>query len=135
MKKLLFLLMIISFIVLGQEKDIENKVKKSAKEWINLIDNKEYEISWKTSDILIQNLVSIKKWENLMIGSRDPLGKNISRDIISIEYKNELQGVPDGEYCIIIYNSVFENKKNASETITIKKSEDEKWKVAGYYIK
>ena len=135
MKKLLFLLMIISSIVLGQEKDIENKVKKSAKEWINLIDNKEYEISWKTSDILIQNLVSIKKWENLMIGSRDPLGKNISRDIISIEYKNELQGVPDGEYCIIIYNSVFENKKNASETITIKKSEDEKWKVAGYYIK
>ncbi|MAO70963.1 MAG: hypothetical protein CMD02_00460 [Flavobacteriales bacterium] len=135
MKKLLFLLMIISSIVLGQEKDIENKVKKSAKEWINLIDNKEYEISWKTSDILIQNLVSIKKWENLMIGSRNPLGKNISRDIISIEYKNELQGVPDGEYCIIIYNSVFENKKNASETITIKKSEDEKWKVAGYYIK
>ncbi len=127
--------MIISSIVLGQEKDIENKVKKSAKEWINLIDNKEYEISWKTSDILIQNLVSIKKWENLMIGSRNPLGKNISRDIISIEYKNELQGVPDGEYCIIIYNSVFENKKNASETITIKKSEDEKWKVAGYYIK
>ena len=29
MKKLLFLLMIISFIVLGQEKDIENKVKKT----------------------------------------------------------------------------------------------------------
>ena len=125
--------MTISFIVLGQEKDIENKVKKS-KEWINLIDNKEYRYHG-NHRYLNTKLISIKKWENLMIGSRNPLWKNISRDIISIEYKNELQGVPDGEYCIIIYNSVFENKKNASETITIKKSEDEKWKVAGYYIK
>tara|TARA_B100000614_G_C14208989_1_gene353093 strand:- start:101 stop:520 length:420 start_codon:yes stop_codon:yes gene_type:complete len=135
MKKLLLILIIIPFTVIGQEKDIENKVKKYVKEWINLVDNEKYNLSWEKSDKLVQNLVSIENWKNLMVGSRNPLGKNISRNIISTENKTEIQGAPDGDYYIIVYKSEFENKKNAIETITIKKSEDGSWKVAGYYIK
>ena len=58
--------------------------------------------------------------------------KNITK---SIENKTEIKGGPDGDYYIIFYKSEFENKKNAIETITIKKSDDGSWKVAGYYIR
>ena len=135
MRKLILLSIIIPFISFGQDKNNVNKAKKSAEEWISLVDNEKYNLSWEKSDKLVQNLVSIENWKNLMVGSRNPLGKNISRNIISTENKTEIQGAPDGDYYIIVYKSEFENKKNAFETITIKKSEDGRWKVAGYYIK
>ena len=133
-RKLILLSIIIPFLAFGQEKNI-TKAKKSAEEWINLVDNEKYNLSWEKSDILVQKLVSIENWKTIMTGTRNPLGKNISRDIKSIENKTEIQGGPDGDYYIIFYKSEFENKKNAIETITIKKSDDGSWKVAGYYIR
>jgi len=134
-RKLILLSIIIPFISFGQDKNNVNKAKISAEEWISLVDNEKYNLSWENTDILVQNLVSIENWKTIMTGSRKPLGKNISRNITSIENKTEIQGAPDGYYYIIVYKSEFENKKNAFETITIKKSEDGRWKVAGYYIK
>ena len=135
MRKLILLSIIIPFISFGQDKNNVNKAKISAEEWISLVDNEKYNLSWENTDILVQNLVSIENWKTIMSGSRKSFGKNISRNITSIENKTEIQGAPDGYYYIITYKSEFENKKNAFETITIKKSEDGRWKVAGYYIK
>ena len=135
MRKLILISIFIPFVAFGQEKNNVTEAKISAKEWINLVDNEKYNLSWENSDILVQKLVSIENWKTIMTGSRNPLGKNISRNITTIENKTEIQGAPDGDYYIIVYKSEFENKKNAFETITIKKSEDGSWKVAGYYIK
>ncbi len=46
-----------------------------------------------------------------------------------------LPGAPDGEYVVIQYNTEFENKKVAIETITPMLDDDGKWRVSGYYIK
>jgi hypothetical protein len=37
----------------------------------------------------------------------------------SAEYKTSLPGAPDGEYVVLIFNTVFENKKAAVETVTM----------------
>jgi len=41
----------------------------------------------------------------------------------------------DEEYVVIQFNTVFENKAKAFETITPMKGPDWKWEVSGYYIK
>ena len=41
----------------------------------------------------------------------------------------------DEEYVVIQFNTVFENKAKAVETITPMKDPDGKWEVSGYYIK
>ena len=84
---------------------------------------------------IIQQVIIIKDWENLISGTREPLGKIIERTVTSSEYHTELPGAPDGEYVVIVFESSFKNKKSALETVTPKKGEDGKWKVAGYYIK
>ena len=50
-------------------------------------------------------------------------------------YKSVLQGAPDGEYVIITFETEFENKKSAIETVTPMMDKDGKWRVSGYFIK
>ena len=139
MKKLLLILLCLPMIGWGQNNEDYTKEKntaiQSAQEWLELIDNKKYELSWTNADVSIQQVIIIKDWENLISGTREPLGKIIERTVTSSEYHTELPGAPDGEYVVIVFESSFKNKKSALETVTPKKGEDGKWKVAGYYIK
>jgi hypothetical protein len=66
---------------------------------------------------------------------RKPLGKTISRKLKNKIYATSLPGAPDGEYVVIQYETTFENKKSAIETITLMLDKDGKWRVSGYYIK
>ncbi|MGA7319684.1 MAG: DUF4019 domain-containing protein, partial [Candidatus Sulfotelmatobacter sp.] len=73
--------------------------------------------------------------QGLLRGSRDPLGKMLSRKLKSATYTTTLPGAPDGEYVVIQYESGFEHKQSAVETVTPMLDKDGKWKVSGYYIK
>jgi hypothetical protein len=46
-----------------------------------------------------------------------------------------LFGPPDGEYVVIQFETSFENKKSAIETVTPMLDQDGKWRVSGYFIK
>ncbi|MGH7422575.1 MAG: DUF4019 domain-containing protein [Candidatus Methylomirabilales bacterium] len=46
-----------------------------------------------------------------------------------------MPGAPDGHYVVIQYETSFEKKASAFETITPMREKDGKWRVAGYYIR
>jgi hypothetical protein len=66
---------------------------------------------------------------------RAPLGAVQARKLKSATFTKTLPGVPDGEYVVIKYDTDFENKKSAVETITTMLDKDGKWRVSGYFIK
>ena len=70
-----------------------------------------------------------------MQAARKPLGKLILRKVQTKIYKTALPGAPDGEYVVIQFETSFENKKTAIETVTPMMDKDGKWRVSGYYIK
>jgi len=70
-----------------------------------------------------------------MHASRDPLGAMVSRKLKSATYAKTLPGAPDGEYVVIQYETSFEHKQSAVETITPMLDKDGKWRVSGYFIK
>lgn len=70
-----------------------------------------------------------------MRASRDPLGKVLTRKLKSATYAKTLPGAPDGEYVVIQYESSFEHKQSAIETVTPMLDKDRSWRVSGYYIK
>jgi hypothetical protein len=57
------------------------------------------------------------------------------RTIKSTEYATSLPGAPDGHYVIIQYETAFEKKQSAVETVTPMKDSDGQWRVSGYFIK
>ena len=106
----------------------------AAKEWLVLIDARNYSESWDNAASLFQKAMTKKQWIEVLNGLLPSYGKLIQREVISSEHYTELPGAPDGEYVVIQFNTSFENEKECIETVTPMK-DDGKWKVSGYYIK
>lgn len=115
--------------------EAEKAAIESAKAWLELIDAGEYAQGWQESASYVRNLVPKDDWQRSMQGARQPLGKLVSRELKSTRYTTSAPGAPDGQYVIIQYNTSFENKKSAVETVTPMLDNDGKWRVSGYYIK
>ncbi|MGI9534264.1 MAG: DUF4019 domain-containing protein [Thermodesulfobacteriota bacterium] len=124
-----------TLLTFADENETKKQALKSAESWLNLVDNGEYGKSWDNTSKLFQNAVPKATWEQQIKAVRPPFGKVISRKLESSTYATQLPGAPDGEYVVIQYKTVFENKAISVETITPMKDPDGKWKVSGYYIK
>jgi hypothetical protein len=103
--------------------------------WLSLVDGENYAESWNQAAGLFKAAVTKEQWQNTVKAVRVPLGKVMTRRLKSKQYTKTLPGAPDGEYVVIQYETTFENKKSAVETVTPMLDKDGKWRVSGYYIK
>jgi hypothetical protein len=117
----------------GSEK--EKTAITAAKKWLSLTDSGNYKRSWMYSAGYFRNSITEERWVQTLTAVRTPLGKLISREVKSAVYESSLPGVPDSEYVVIQFETSFENKKSAIETVTPMLEKDGKWRVSGYYIK
>ncbi len=115
--------------------DEERAGLDSARAWLTLVDAGGYDKSWDQAASLFKESLSKDQWVKSLKTVRTPLGKVISRTSASTTYTTSLPGVPDGKYVVIKYDTSFENKKSAVETVTPMLDKDGKWRVAGYFIK
>jgi hypothetical protein len=123
------------FSVNAQTIDRKKEAVASAEAWLALVDSGKYADSWKQASDYFKNAVKQSQWENSLTAVRKPLGKIVSRTLSSKTYMTSLPGAPDGEYVVIQFETSFQNKKSAVETITPMREKDGKWRVSGYYIK
>jgi hypothetical protein len=113
----------------------EQAAYKAADAWLALVDAGNYSKSWDQAAEFFRNAVPKQKWQMTSNALRKPLGKMLSRKLKSTRYTTTAPGAPDGEYVIIQYDTSFEHKKSAVETITPMLDKDGTWRVSGYYIK
>ena len=113
----------------------EKAAVDASKAWLALVDGGKYADSWAQSASIFQSSITKADWEKSLGAVRKPLGKVLSRKLSSKKYTTTLPGAPDGEYVVIQYETSFEKKASAIETITPMLDKDGKWRVSGYYIK
>ncbi len=102
--------------------------------WLSLVDEGRYPETWDQAAAYFKNALKKDQWVASLKGGRSPLGKLVSRKLKSKIYTKTLPGAPDGEYVVIMYDTKFENKESAVETVTPMLDKDGKWRVAGYFI-
>jgi hypothetical protein len=114
----------------------------AANDWLLLIDGEKYAESWDKASQNIQNSVSKTTWVQTMESFikntsviSNPFGKNLSRELLAKGYYTSLPELPDGEYVVINFNSSFENRKSAIETITLMLESDGKWRVCSFFMR
>jgi hypothetical protein len=127
--------MLIAANGVAAESEKEKAAVSAAKRWLSMVDEGKYVESWKEAAEYFKNAVKQKQWEQSLQAAREPLGKVVSRKVKSKTYMTSLPGAPDGEYVVIQFDTSFENKKKAVETVTPMMDKDGKWRVYGYYIK
>jgi Protein of unknown function (DUF4019) len=125
---------LLSSLVFAQPK-AEQLAQQAAESWLALVDSGKYADTWQEAAQMFKAAVSKEKWQSMVGSVRDPLGKNTSRKLRSAKYTTSLPGAPDGQYVVIQYDTSFEHKQSAVETVTPMLDKDGKWRVSGYYIK
>ena len=108
---------------------------EAAKSWLQLADEGAYSQSWSQAAEYFRKNVSEEQWGKAIEPVRKPLGKVLSRKVINSTYTTSLPGAPDGQYVVIQFETSFENKRNAVETVTPMMEPDGQWRVSGYYIR
>jgi Ethanolamine utilization protein EutJ (predicted chaperonin) len=114
--------------------DKEKAAVAAAEKWLALVDQGQYKESWKEAAEYFRNSVKEDQWVQAVRPVREPLGKLLSRKVKSSSYVTELPGAPDAEYVVVQFETSFENKKSAVETVTPMLEKDGQWRVSGYYI-
>jgi hypothetical protein len=107
----------------------------SAESWLALVDEQHYEDSWRAAATFFKNAVTAEKWQEAVRIARSPLGSMKSRTVRSVTSANTLPGAPDGEYVVFQFDTSFERKAAALETVTTIHEVDGQWRVAGYFVR
>ena len=115
--------------------ELEDAARAAAESWLKVVDGGDYEASWDQAAELFKGAVTQDQWKQAVAGVRTPLGRLVSRNVKSSDYTEELPGAPDGQYVVIQFETVFEKKASAIETVTPMLDSDGKWRVSGYYVR
>jgi hypothetical protein len=113
----------------------KQEARQAAESWLALVDSERYDDSWSAASSLFRKAVSQEQWQSAVRAARDPFGKVKTRALMSATYSTSLPGAPDGEYEMIQYETAFEHKQSAIETVTPMLDTDGRWHVSGYYVK
>jgi hypothetical protein len=113
----------------------EKEAIAAAQAWLEIVDKGDYPESWKQAAEYFRGAVSSDNWVQAVGGVRKPLGKMLSRKVKSAKLTHSLPGAPDGTYVVIMFESSFEQKAAAVETLTPMLEKDGKWRVSGYFVR
>jgi hypothetical protein len=72
-----------------------------------------------------------KYWVDYLRAKRAPLGRALSRKLGNAWFSRTLSGPPDGYYELFHYNTSFQRKTQAAESVVLTK-ESGHWQVPGY---
>jgi len=117
------------------ESEAVGKAQEAAGAWLALVDAGKYGESWEAAASFFRAAVTKPGWESAVRSARSPFGALKSRKLRSATFKTSLPGAPDGEYVVIQYDTRFEKKEAAVETVTPMREKDGSWKVSGYFVR
>ncbi len=111
------------------------KAEAAAREWLALADAGDASATWNSAAVLFQRAVPADQSARSLAAAREPLGAVVSRTLREAKPMTELPGAPDGEYVVFQFDTQFERKRAAVETVTPMRDPDGSWRVSGYFIR
>ena len=97
-----------------------------ARQWLVLVDDKNYAQSWSEAGKTFQNRAKSEAWASEESAKREPLGAVASRDLKSVDLSRN-------NTAVIRYDTVFAHKAAAVETVTLA-YENGGWSVTDYAV-
>jgi hypothetical protein len=108
---------------------------EAARTWLKLVDEQKYEESWDAAAGLLKETLVKAQWVQAADLVRKPLGALMGRTLKSDTPKSTIPGGPEGDYRVMVYQSSFQARRAARETVVLQREEDGKWRVASYFLK
>jgi len=107
----------------------ESSATRAARAFLALVDAGNWQDSYARWAEHFHALNTFEAWRSASVGGRVPLGRVVSRRLVSNE---DIPEPPNGHQ-LLRFKTNFANKPNATETLTLVQ-EDGAWKIVGYII-
>jgi hypothetical protein len=120
---------------LGADPTAEEEAATAARLWLDLVDRGRYATSWEEAAPTFRCAVPKSEWDQAVHSVRTPLGRCLSRELRSHTLVDSLAGTPRGPYVVLRFETDFEGREHAVETVTPALGTDGRWRVAGYFIR
>jgi hypothetical protein len=119
---------------LKADEGAEEAAAASAREWLDLVDQGCYTSGWEAAAPAFKKMMTREQWDRAVHSVRAPLGRCVSRTLKSHQLVDSFPGGPTGPSVVLRFETDFENRRGAVETVTPARGEGDSWQVAGYYI-
>jgi Protein of unknown function (DUF4019) len=106
----------------------------AARTWLAASDTGSGAETWALAARPFQDRISSEDWQRTLTALRAPLGPVEKRTLTSATHASTLPGAPDGDYEVIKFQTQFEHKASAVETVITARQADGSWRVAGYFV-
>tara|TARA_B100000795_G_scaffold264599_1_gene245273 strand:- start:924 stop:1355 length:432 start_codon:yes stop_codon:yes gene_type:complete len=105
---------------------------KIADEWLININNNQYEVAYMGLSSEIKATYKKEAWCNLMNELIIEFGGLISRNSVEKRFQSEIDGMENGFYVFIDYETDYSNTSKHNEHILLKQNDKNKWEIIDY---
>ena len=109
-----------------------NDANKVALRWLNDVNHNQYENAYQLLSKEVKMQVEKEPWIALINELMLEFGDLESRTVTQRNFQSQMEGMEDGFYVVIEYDSQYENTKDHTEHLLLKQNDKAKWEIANY---
>ena len=110
-----------------------NDANKVGLRWLNDINHNRYENAYNLLSLETKTKFPQETWIGQINELMLEFGNLKSRTVTQRNFKSQVEGMEDGFYVFIEYNSQYENTKKHTEYLLLKQNDKAKWEILDYY--
>jgi hypothetical protein len=103
--------------------------------WLALVDAGNAKASWDAAGQKFRDAIDLARWTEGLAALRAPLGAMQTRTLHNAEFEKAVPGMPDGDYALLRFRTIFAGKPDGEESITMERGPDGMWAVVGYVVR
>jgi Protein of unknown function (DUF4019) len=112
-----------------------NEAIGAARDWLGLLDKHNIKQLYATSGKRFREGISEEKWAAVAESGRQQFGAVKSRTLLGAESPPDTPNRPKGDFMTVIFRADFEKRGVGTESLTLEREADGKWRVIGYLMK
>ena len=103
--------------------------------WLALTDANDAKGSWDAAAAEFRGALTFERWTEGLTKLRVPLGATQQRALHDVAFARAIPGLPDGDYALLRFRTIFAGKPDAEESVTLTHDGGDAWQVVGYVIR
>ena len=104
--------------------------------WLALTDANDAKGSWDAAAAEFRGAITLERWTEGLAKLRVPLGALQQRALHDVAFVRVIPGLPDGDYALLRFRTMFAGKPDAEESVTLTRdAAGNAWLVVGYVIR
>ena len=136
MKRLIItLIAIISMYSVSAQKYTDTYIKEANKvalDWLDDVNNKQFNNAYDLLTKEVKLKYQQETWNYLMIELMTEFGNLENRKVTKTYFQSEIEGIEDGFYVFIEYDTQYKNTTEHKEYLLLKQNDKTNWEVCDY---